>query len=345
MWSALLLPRSLIILAASLQLGGCYSVSQGFEQGKLLYLREPIADAHEDPKLSTSQKKNLEALPMILEFAESQGLRTAGAYSKYVSMDRSAVSYSMAVAKSDKLELVTWWFPIVGDVPYLAFFDQEKRDQAAAEYQAKGFDVSTGSVAAFSSLGWFDDPIYSPMLSRSPLDFAQLIFHELVHRTYWDKENVKFNEILAEYCAIVLTRRYLEKLELSEESSSFEAELRDIRKFRKWLRDAFDRVSKFYQANSEASSDFREKKAQVFAGLRAKEFVPKFEVIDPVSRRSWNNASILSAMVYDDDDSELEAAFACALQPKVGEFLNKISQSRTINKDVSAALRQLCTKS
>jgi len=107
------------------------------------------------------------------------------------------------------LESITWWFPIVGRVPYLGYFSKADRDSKASELRTEGYDVYETGVGAYSSLGWFDDPIYSPMLRRSEADFAHLIFHELTHRTLWIRGSVEFNENLAEYAADFLLEKLL----------------------------------------------------------------------------------------------------------------------------------------
>ena len=86
----------------------------------------------------------------ILSFAESHGLNASGAYKYYIATKEPVVSYIVQAAYADRLEFVTWWFPVVGDVPYLGFFKKPERDAKAAELTASGYDVHTSGAGAFS---------------------------------------------------------------------------------------------------------------------------------------------------------------------------------------------------
>src|SRR5690606_18969091 len=118
--------------------------------------------------------------------------------------------------EADRLEFVTWWFPVVGSVPYIGYFDKADRDAKATELKQQGYDVSVGGAGAFSSLGWFEDPIFSSMLDRGPADTAHLFIHELTHRTLWIPGSTEFNENLAEYVSYRLTPQYLRKTKRAE---------------------------------------------------------------------------------------------------------------------------------
>ena len=98
---------------------------------------------------------------------EEIGLNTDGAYLYYIHTEQPVVSYLVQAAHADKLKSVKWWFPIVGSVPYKGYFTRSDRDAEAEKLRQQGYDVYTTGVGAFSSLGWFDDPIFSSMLRRN----------------------------------------------------------------------------------------------------------------------------------------------------------------------------------
>src|SRR5207248_1330211 len=138
-----------------------------------------------DPATKPQVKAKLELVGRVLAYAANEGLETEGAYHYVIQTQLPVVSYIVEAAEPDRLEFVTTWFPVIGAVPYLGYFREEERDAKAAEYAAKGLDVYKSAAGAFSSLGWFDDPIFSAMLSHGDADTAHLFFHELTHRTLW----------------------------------------------------------------------------------------------------------------------------------------------------------------
>ena len=209
----------MVNLVQLLLLSGCYVTGQAWHQNNLLNSRRPI----------------LLLLQEILAFAGQAGLNVRGAYRYYIELPQPVVSYLVYGAKADRLEAVTWWFPIVGRVPYLGFFDKGDRDDKAGELEAQGYDVYRGAAAAFSSLGWFEDPVFSSMLRRRSSALAHLFFHELTHRTYWAAGSAEFNENLAEFVAHRLTREFLEQKGSSQQLQRYEQVRRDRRLFKKWL--------------------------------------------------------------------------------------------------------------
>src|SRR5690606_17982044 len=130
--------------------------------------RRHTDDLLRDPTTPAPVRTKLLRLKELRAYAHSQGLAAGEAYRYYIHLPEPSVSYVVQAAYPDRLQSLTWWFPIVGTVPYLGFFDRQARDEKAAELSRQGYDVETAGVSAFSSLGWFEDPIYSPMLERSP---------------------------------------------------------------------------------------------------------------------------------------------------------------------------------
>ena len=207
-WLAMLKVLSITILM--LFLSGCYVTRLAYKQVSLLATRKNIDYVIAQEKTPPNVRKKLILTKDIIAFAEEEGLNTDDAYNTYIKIDGDSISYTVFAAYTDRLELLKWWYPVVGEVPYRGYFSTKERDAEAKKLANAGYDIHTSNVDAFSSLGWFSDPIYSTMLQRSVWSLADLIFHELTHRTYWIQNNSEFNESIAEYVAYRLTVEFLQ---------------------------------------------------------------------------------------------------------------------------------------
>jgi predicted aminopeptidase len=105
----------------------------------------------------------------------------------------------VSAAYRDRLELKTWWFPVVGRFPYKGFFDFAKAKKTAQQLAKDGFDVRVGPSSAFSTLGWFNDPLVSTTTRLDSTSLANTVIHEITHSTFFAKGQVSFNETFASF--------------------------------------------------------------------------------------------------------------------------------------------------
>ena len=324
-----------LILLISMGLTGCYVTRMAVYHNDLFNTRRLISEVLEDPSTTASTRSRLESVQKILAFAATSGLHTEGAYRYFIATKEPVVSHLVQAAQPDRLEFVTWWFPVVGSVPYLGFFTARDRDAKAAELEAQGLDVYTTGAGAFSSLGWFEDPVFSSMLIRGEADLAHLFLHELTHRTLWVPGTVEFNENLAEYIASVLTRRYLVASGQAALLPGYEAKLRDKRLFRGWLKELKEGLVAVFDLYKDGP------KATLYASKRAviQRFVkpprkPEFKVIDYVAGETWNNASILGAALYAPDLERFARAHRCVEDDQTKGFLEAL---RSVTEELAGS--------
>ncbi len=279
----------------------------------------------------------------VMLYAREEGLNVGGAYQHYIPEESAQVSYSVQAAFADRLESKTWWFPLVGRVPYLAFFNIKERDELAQALRSQGFDVSVGSVGAFSSLGWFDDPIYASMTKRSDPDFVQLLFHELAHRTFWSNGSVVFNENLAEFVGLRLAEKFLlEKLN-GQGLEDLKAERADQELLRVWLQQLKEALSKVYEQKELTYDQRLDMKAKTIEEFRTERFPVMATKAYAASRnRPWNNASILGASLYSPDTERFSRALDCLGPVKIGTFLDLLKHAEARLGVAEKALESLC---
>ena len=150
-------------LFLSIILSGCspfYVLRAAYEEGKILWRREPIAQFLEKPDINQETQEKLKLVLAVREYARDVlKFNVGGSYASYSYVDRLDLTFILTAAPKTELKPYTWWFLIVGRVPYKGYFSKEDADGAAADLQSEGYDTNIRTSAAFSTLGWFDDPL------------------------------------------------------------------------------------------------------------------------------------------------------------------------------------------
>jgi predicted aminopeptidase len=207
-WSAWFLV--LIVLTVS----GCrltYLFHAASGQFRLLNASVPIEKALTDESLSSQEKERLRLVAEVKSYGENVlGLKPSENYQTVYLKSEQRPIYVIAASPKDRLILKTWWFPVVGRVPYLSFFDT---DRAAAEKEKlirEDLDVTMGMAEAYSTLGWFKDPVTLNLLQGPTVDLVETILHEMTHTTLYVNGQGAFNEGLAQLVGVTGAHRFLE---------------------------------------------------------------------------------------------------------------------------------------
>ena len=294
----LLLVLGIVVLGIRFEVGYLYQLAKG--QIALLWKAKPIDAVLQGDALSPDQRAKLELVQAIREFAQREiGLNLSQNYTAYVDIGRGPVSWNLVVCPQDRLEPLEWSYPIVGTVPYRGYFDRATAEQARDKYIAEGYDTYLRPVSAYSTLGWFSDPVVSPMLRYSEGDLADLIIHELTHATVWIKGDVAFNEGLASFVGETGALMWLQR-ECGADAQAVRQvldERADRVIFRKFMRDIASRLQSLYQSHSPRKSTLRQ---QIFEAVRT-EFHTLPLKTDLYARfPSWklNNARMALYRVY-----------------------------------------------
>lgn len=197
-------PRRFILAALLLLLGaGCsptYVLRAGYEQARILSRREPIEQVIRNPETSEETRRKLSLVVEARDFAaERLGLDVGDSYTTFAQLDSDTLVLVLSAARKDRFEAHTWWFPIVGHVPYKGFFSERKARQEQERLAERGFDTHLRPAGAFSTLGWFNDPLYSSLLRYEEVSLANTVIHELFHNTLFLPGEVMFNESMANF--------------------------------------------------------------------------------------------------------------------------------------------------
>lgn len=164
----------------------------------LLSHSRPIDEVVAEGDTPESLRANLERARQIRRFAsDTLGLPDNDSYARYTALDRPYVSWNVFAADPLSVRLKEWCVPVAGCIGYLGYFDKADADARAAELRAQGYDVYVGGVPAYSTLGWFSDPLLSTFIAWPETEFARLLFHELTHQVAYVKDDTEFNESFA----------------------------------------------------------------------------------------------------------------------------------------------------
>jgi predicted aminopeptidase len=201
----------LLILAASLC--GCQTARYYGQavrgQCQILAGREPITEVLAGPQTTPELRDKFRLVLRLRSFAEAElGLPVNSHYLTYVDLQRPYVVWNVYAAPEFSLEPKRWWFPFVGRVKYRGYFSEQGARNYADQLRAQGYDVHMEGVRAYSTLGWFSDPVLNTFIRLPESDLAELLFHELAHQRLFISGDTDFNEAFATVAAEEGVRRW-----------------------------------------------------------------------------------------------------------------------------------------
>ncbi len=305
-------------------------------QMSLLSRQQPVEELLQSTTLSDKEQKKIRLILDARTFTiEQLGMDASGSYTTFVQVEGPYVSYNLSAAPKDALRSYIWRFPIVGRLPYKGFFKKEKAIREQRKLDAQGYDTFVRGVRAYSTLGYFDDPILSSMLRWHDFTLINTIIHELLHRTVWIKGNVSFNESLANFIGekgtiAFLARRYGET---SAELQHYQDMRADAAVFQAYMRALIDRLEALYRLPLSVEEK-RNRREPLFAAAER-----NYSTVFPrmkttyyrryLERQTLNNAVLLSFRRYHRNTSYFENTLAA----HEGDLRRMIAYFKTLRSD------------
>lgn len=300
--------RRILIVLIPLLIAACspfYVIRAAYEESKILLAREDIPEVIESPETDAEERRKLELVLAARSFGISIGLKPKDSFTQYTKVDRDILAWVLMAVKKDSFSLKTWWFPIVGSVPYKGYFGKNDAMRAARRLERKGYESWVRGTEAFSTLGWFNDPILSTTLRHSDLSIVNTVLHESFHSTLWIPNYVDFNESVANFIGFQATIDFYQKRlsDCKEDMSCSELEEKvkqaKVRKKQELsigaaIEKLFEALNKLYSSNSSSEKKIAQRE-EVFntyvSPLRA--IYPKMKILKEI-----NNAEILQLKLY-----------------------------------------------
>lgn len=299
-------------------------------QGQLMLLNRgvPIEQIVEDERKDPRLRALLSKIPEIRTFGEGEGLKATRNYRQYVELEGDAVVHVVTASEALEFKPEVFSFPWVGSFTYLGWFNRKDAETFASGYRERGLDVDIRGAAAYSTLGWFPDPLLSTMIPRSREgrfdpeglpDLVNLFLHESVHATLYIHGQSAFNESLADFLAGVLTERYFLRKGKEEAAvwKRYSDRLKDSQGRRILLERAYRELDALYHSDqSEALK--RTKKKEILDALQKNTGI----------RRELNNASLIQFKTYDSGERGFRELFNRNGQD-VRQFLSRLASLRS----------------
>ena len=191
---------------------GCspvYVAKAGWAEMKILAGRRPLDEVINDQRTTEDTRHKLLLARQARAFAiHMLGLNAGDSYTSFTQLKTDTLAWVLSAAHRDRLESKTWWFPIVGSVPYKGYASQKGAEKAQTKLEDEGLDTYLRTTSAFSTLGWFADPLLSSVLRYDDVNLVETVLHELSHNHLFVPGKVRFNESFATFVGRVGAIRF-----------------------------------------------------------------------------------------------------------------------------------------
>jgi len=278
-------------------------------QLQIISLQRPIENVLNDSDTSPTLRSQLELVLELRDFAENELFLPANSnYLNYADLQRPYVVWNVYAAPSYSLVDKTWWYPFVGSLSYRGYFSEKSADEYAGYLEKKGFDVYTSGVEAYSTLGWFKDPVLNTFIDQDEAYIAETLFHELAHRKLFVDGDTEFNEAFATAVEREGVRRWLTGRGNKPAYQQYQVHLDREREFTKMVLAARSKLEEVYdpfdgERPNPSASQWQLQKQAVIAQLRSEygEFKSRwdgYEGYDAWIARDLNNAQLNTISTY-----------------------------------------------
>ena len=319
-----------LIPGVVLALSGCASLAYleqaGAGQDELNRTGRDIDALVREKRVPPRTRRLLGEVRSVKQYGEEHGLTATNNYVKYARLNRTAAVWVLSASEPLRFRSKSWSFPVIGSITYLGWFKQDLANAAAAKLRAEGWDVDVRAAGAYSTLGWFDDPVLSTMIAKGDEalgDLVNTVLHESLHATFYVNGQSVLNESIAGFVGDALTIAYLDERvgPLSPEKKAYvDAEAKGEARAEA-MREGYRALEALYASPLPDDAKRAEKERRLTL-LRARIGF----------KRPINNATLGQFKTYDSGQAEL-AALLRACDGSFPRFLAALAPLRTTRLD------------
>jgi predicted aminopeptidase len=235
--------------------------------------------------------------------ADSMHLDAGQSFTAFTQLDSDTLVLVLSGAYKDQLKPKTWWFPIVGRVPYKGFFDVEQAKRAARDLETRDFDVYLRPASAFSTLGWFNDPLLSTTLRADSLDLVNTVIHEITHNTFYAPGRADFNESFANFVGARGSAWFFRSRGAKKAADEADARWSDDKLMAGFWAALYRSVDSAFKAHPDDRTARLRARDTIYRAARERlvhDLGPKLRVIGPraLERLRLDNGAVLARRVY-----------------------------------------------
>jgi predicted aminopeptidase len=308
------LSRSLLA-GLTLASSGCYLGHAAWEQARILSARRPIGELVRDGAVPLDTRAKLQLVLQARDYSAADlGLRAGDSFTAYTQLDRDTLVLVVSAALADQLQPHTWWFPIVGRIPYKGYFDFDAARREARGLAERGLDVYLRPADAYSTLGWFNDPLLSTTLARDSVELVKTVVHELTHNTFYAPGSADFNESFASFVGSRGAAAFFRSRDLRDLAERVDLRWEDEKLLGRFWRSVGAQLDSAFRRHPEDRMARMAARDSVYSAVRTalrSELVPLFRTIAPAyaDRVPLNNAFVLAQQVYGSDLEVFDAVW------------------------------------
>lgn len=317
-WMKRLMLTVVVVLVAYLGLTptGHYLLRAGWEEALILKKRQPIVDIVRDSAITPLTRQKLQLVLSARGFAEdSIGLKTMESFTTFTQLDSDTLVLVLSGAYKDRLRSKTWWFPIVGRVPYKGYFDVEQAKAAAKQLGEEGFDVYLRPASAFSTLGWFNDPLLSTTLRADSIDLVNTVIHEVTHNTFYASGSASFNESFANFVGARGSAWFFRSRGSPQAASQADDRWSDEKLMAGFWAQLYRTIDSTFTAHPDDRERRISLRDSIYRAARqtlVHDLGPRMRIISPraLERVRLDNGAVMARRVYLTDVEVFDAVFA-----------------------------------